>query len=200
MLELLKENPNYTLTIPLRDNDTKNFNAIAKEKGVYDRVKLLEIHNNTQTLTQLFDNSDFVAFVPQKRIVKDVPNSLIDGLVRGKPVIISDVIDFSQEVKKYGIGIVVPGGEKAKKLNIDKETYIKLSERAYAYSDRNSSEHYLNIIQNSYNLKKKEKTLRDRIKADYKKCNRQLLQKENEIERDEGEKDENSDSKYLGDI
>ena len=200
MLELLKENPNYTLTIPLRDNDTKNFNAIAKEKGVYDRVKLLEIHNNTQTLTQLFDDSDFVAFVPQKRIVKDVPNSLIDGLVRGKPVIISDVIDFSQEVNKYGIGIVVPGGEKVKKLTIDKETYIKLSERAYEYSDRNSNEHYLNIIQNSYNLKKKEKTLRDRIKIDSKKCNRQLLQKENEIKRDEVEKDENSDSKYLGDI
>ena len=157
LLELLKENPNYTLTIPLRDNGTKNFNAIAKEKGVYDRVKLLEIHNNTQTLTQLFDDSDFVAFVPQKRIVKDVPNSLIDGLVRGKPVIISDVIDFSQEVKKYGIGIVVPGGERAKKLTIDKETYIKLSERAYEYADKNSNEHYLNIIQNSYNLKKKEK-------------------------------------------
>ena len=169
LLELLKENPNYTLTIPLRDNDTKNFNAIAKEKSVYDRVKLLEIHNNTQTLTQLFDDSDFVAFVPQKRIVKDVPNSLIDGLVRGKPVIISEVIDFSQEVKKYGIGIVVPGGERAKKLTIDKETYIKLSERAYEYSDRNSNEHYLNIIQNSYNLKKKEKALRDRIKADSKK-------------------------------
>lgn len=200
LLELLKENPNYTLTIPLRDNDTKNFNAIAKEKGVYDRVKLLEIYNNSQTLTQLFDDSDFVAFVPQKRIVKDVPNSLIDGLVRGKPVIISDVIDFSQEVKKYGIGIVVPGGEKAKKLTIDKKTYIKLSERAYKYSDRNSNEHYLNIIQNSYNLKKKEKTLRDRIKVDSKKCNRQLLEKENEIKKDEVEKDENSDSKYLGDI
>ena len=26
LLELLKENPNYTLTIPLRDNDTKTFN------------------------------------------------------------------------------------------------------------------------------------------------------------------------------
>lgn len=200
LLELLKENPNYTLTIPLRDNDTKNFNTIAKEKDVYDRVKLLEIHNNTEILTQLFDDSDFVAFVPQKRIVKDVPNSLIDGLVRGKPVIISDIIDFSQEVKRYGIGIVVPGGEKAKKLTIDKETYIKLSERAYEYSYRNSNEHYLNIIQNSYNLKKKEKTLRDRIKVDSKQRNRQLLQKENEIKRDEAEKDENSDSKYLGDI
>lgn len=198
LLELLKENPSYTLTIPLRDNDTKNFNAIAKKKGVYNRVKLLEIHNNTQILTQLFDDSDFVAFVPQKRIVKDIPNSLIDGLVRGKPVIISDVIDFSQEVKKYGIGIVVPGGEKAKKLTIDKETYIKLSERAYEYSDKNSNIHYLNIIQNSYNLKKKDKILRYRIKTNSKKYYRQLLQKENKKRGDL--KNENSDSEYLGDI
>ncbi len=177
LLELLKENPNYTLTIPLRDNDTKNFNAIAKEKGVYDRVKLLEIHNNTQILTQLFDDSDFVAFVPQKRVVKDVPNSLIDGLVRGKPVIISDVIDFSQEVKQYGMGIVIPGGEKAKRINIDKETYRELSKRAYEYSERNSNENYLSIIQNSYDLKKKEKNLKDRIKIDPKKGNRQLPKK-----------------------
>ena len=43
-------------------------------------------------------------------------------------------------------------------------------------------------------------TLKNRIKVDSKKCKRQLIQKENEIKRDEVEKDENSDSKYLGDI
>lgn len=200
LLELLKENPNYTLTIPLRDNDTKNFNIIAKEMGVYDRVKLLEIHNNTKILTQLFDDSDFVAFVPQKRIVKDVPNSLIDGIVRGKPVIISDVIDFSHEVQNNRIGIVVPGGEKAKKMNVDKDTYMKLSERAYEYSARNSKEYYLKIIQDSYFIKKKEKSLKDRIKVEYKQYNKQLPQKENEIEEDGVEKNENSDSQYLGNI
>ena len=155
LLELLKENPIYTLTIPLRDNDTETFNMIAKKIGVSTRVKLLEIHNNIEILTQLFDDSDFVAFVPQKRIVKDVPNSLIDGIVRGKPIIISDVIDFSQEVKKYGIGIVVPSGEKAKKMMIDEKTYTELSNRAYEYSVRNSNENYLKIIQDSYDMKKK---------------------------------------------
>lgn len=155
LLELLKENPNYTLTIPLRDNDTETFNMIAKKIGVSTRVKLLEIHNNIEILTQLFDNSDFVAFVPKKRIVKDVPNSLIDGIVRGKPIIISDVIDFSQEVKKYGIGIVVPSGEKAKKMTIDEKTYTELSNGAYEYSVRNSNENYLKIIQDSYDMKKK---------------------------------------------
>lgn len=198
LLELLKENPNYTLTIPLRDNDTETFNMIAKRIGVSDRVKLLEIHNNTEILTQLFDDSDFVAFVPQKRIVKDVPNSLIDGIVRGKPIIISDVIDFSQEVKKYGIGIVVPEGEKAKKMMIDENTYIELSNRAYEYSTRNSNENYLKIIQDSYDMKKKEKTLADRIKVKPIQHNKQLPQKEQE--RNGVEKDENSNSQYLGDL
>lgn len=198
LLELLKENPNYTLTIPLRDNDTETFNMIAKKIGVSDRVKLLEIHNNTEILTQLFDDSDFVAFVPQKRIVKDVPNSLIDGIVRGKPIIISDVIDFSQEVKKYGIGIVVPGGEKAKKMMIDENTYTELSNRAYEYSARNSNENYLKIIQDSYDMKKKEKTLADRIKVKPIQHNEQLPQKEQE--RNGAEKDENSNSQYLGDL
>ena len=198
LLELLKENPNYTLTIPLRDNDTETFNMIAKRIGVSDRVKLLEIHNNTEILTQLFDDSDFVAFVPQKRIVKDVPNSLIDGIVRGKPIIISDVIDFSQEVKKYGIGIVVPGGEKAKKMMIDENTYTELSNRAYEYSARNSNENYLKIIQDSYDMKKKEKTLADRIKVKPIQHNEQLPQKEQE--RNGVEKDENSNSQYLGNL
>lgn len=84
-----------------------------------------------------------------------MPNSLIDGIVRGKPIIISDVIDFSQEVKKYGIGIVVPGGEKAKKMMIDENTYTELSNRAYEYSARNSNENYLKIIQDSYEIKKR---------------------------------------------
>lgn len=198
LLELLKENPNYTLTIPLRDNDTETFNMIAKRIGVSDRVKLLEIHNNTEILTQLFDDSDFVAFVPQKRIVKDVPNSLIDGIVRGKPIIISDVIDFSQEVKKYGIGIVVPGGEKAKKMMIDENTYTELSNRAYEYSARNSNENYLKIIQDSYDMKKKEKKLSDRIKVKPIQHNEQLPQKRQE--RNGVEKDENSNSQYLGDF
>ena len=198
LLELLKENPNYTLTIPLRDNDTETFNMIAKRIGVSDRVKLLEIHNNTEILTQLFDDSDFVAFVPQKRIVKDVPNSLIDGIVRGKPIIISDVIDFSQEVKKYGIGIVVPGVEKAKKMMIDENTYTELSNRAYEYSARNSNENYLKIIQDSYDMKKKEKKLADRIKVKPIQHNEQLPQKRQE--RNGVEKDEKSNSQYLGDL
>lgn len=162
LLELLKANPNFTLTIPLRDNDTKNFKNLAKKLDVTDRISLLDIHNNTETLIELFDDSDFVAFVPQKRIVKDVPNSLIDGLVRGKPVIISDVIDFSREVCKNNIGIVVHGGDKPAEMNINEEIYKALSQKAYEYSKIHSPENYLKIIETAYyekqNLEKNQFT------------------------------------------
>lgn len=150
ILKLLKENHNFTLTIPLRDNDTKNFEKIAKELGVWDRVSLLDIHNDTQKLIKLFDSSDFVAFVPQKRIVKDVPNSLIDGIVRGKPVIISDVIDFSEVVNNENIGIVFQKGVEPGRINIDKDTYYNLSENAYRYSEIHSIENYSEVIKTAY--------------------------------------------------
>ena len=134
LLKILQINPNTTLTIPLRDNDTEAFEKMAEKMGARDRVSLLEIHNDTNILIQLFDNADFVSFVPQKRIVKDVPNSLIDGLIRGKPVIISDVIDFSREVKDNNIGIVVERGAEPIKLNVSEAEYTALSQRAYQYS------------------------------------------------------------------
>lgn len=150
LLNLLKENLNFTLTIPIRDNDTEDFEKIAKKLGVWDRVSLLDIHNNTTRLIELFDKSDFVAFVPQKRIVKDVPNSLIDGIVRGKPVIISDVIDFSEIVSDQNIGIVFHKGIQPSKLNIDEKTYSILSENAYRYSEIHSADAYSKVIQSAY--------------------------------------------------
>lgn len=156
LLLLLRENPNFTLTIPLRDNDTENFENLARKLDVIHRVSLLDIHNDINILIQLFDNADFVAFIPQKRIVKDVPNSLIDGIVRGKPVIISDVIDFSQEVRENNIGIVIPKESKPSQMNIDKDTYEALSRNAYEYSKLHSQERYLEVIESAYYRKKEE--------------------------------------------
>jgi hypothetical protein len=53
-------------------------------------------------------------------------------------------------------------------------------------------------IQDSYDMKKKEKTLADRIKVKPIQHNEQLQQKEQE--RNGVEKDENSNSQYLGDL
>ena len=195
LLNLLQENKNFTLTIPLRDNDTENFEKIAKALKVWDRVNLLNIHNNTDTLIELFDNSDFVAFVPQKRVVKDVPNSLIDGIVRGKPVIVSDVIDFSDVVGKEKIGIVIPKGEKASELNLSEKEYSILSENAYKYSEQHSQENYIKIIETAYNEKNNKKKFRQEIVVNQK----DLL--DNQTKRREEKKEyENSNNKYLGNI
>ena len=85
-----------------------------------------------------------------------------------------------------------------KRLEIDKSTYAEMSKMAYEYSARNSSENYLRIIQDSYGTKKKETTLKDRINVKPMQYNEQLQQKE--IERNGVEKDENSNSQYLGDF
>lgn len=193
LLQLLQANPNFTLTIPLRDNDTECFENLCKKLNVNNRVNLLDIKNNEKTLINLFDNSDFVAFVPQKRIVKDVPNSLIDGLVRGKPVIISDVIDFSQEVENNNIGIVIPKGTKASRLEISEKNYKVLSSNAYEYSKIHSKDNYLKKVELAYYGKKTEKEFIERIKIEN--------SKEKNIEgRGAISRDESSDNQYLGDI
>jgi hypothetical protein len=135
LLDLLVKNPECSLTIPLRDTKTAEFWEIAHHKGVSDRVKLITI-NRPEELDTLFDNSDFVSFVAQDRVAKDVPNSLIDGLSYGKPVIISDVLDFWTVVDEHAIGYTIKSGTKAKRLKVTGEEYAAMSKRAYAYSKR----------------------------------------------------------------
>ena len=193
---MLKKNDNFSLTIPLRDNDTQAFEKMAKDLGVWNRVSLLDIHNNTELLIELFDKSDFVAFVPQKRITKDVPNSLIDRLVRGKPVVVSDVIDFSDTVEKRKIGYVIPKGERARKMEISTHEYEEMSKKAYEYSKLHSQESYASIIEEAYYSKvKPENSYRNRIKIRIERT-----QSEKSI-RDKGaDENENSNYKSLGDI
>ncbi len=193
ILKLLKNNPNITLTIPLRDNDTESFEKIAKELKVWDRVSLLDIHNDTKKLIELFDSSDFVAFVPQKRIVKDVPNSLIDGIVRGKPVIISDVIDFSEVVNNENIGIVFQKGVEPGRINIDKDTYSTLSENAYRYSEIHSIENYLEVIESAYYGHKEQNMFSQNLKV---KVGRGIIRKR----REDVVRNENSNNQYMGNI
>lgn len=149
LLEMLNENKNMSLTIPIRDNNTKLFEEVAMKMGVFDRIKLLNI-NTEKELVDLFDETDFVAFIPQKRVVKDVPNSLIDGLVRGKPVIISTEIDFSSVVNNNKIGIIVESGKKGFKLELTKKQYENMSKRAYEYSNNHNKDMYVDKIIKEY--------------------------------------------------
>lgn len=145
LLDLLAANPAFSLKIPLRDSKTKEFLRLARHKGVADRVCLVEIHS-PEGLSDLFDEADFVSFVAQDRVVKDVPNSLIDGLSYGKPVIISDVLDFWTTVRDHKVGIVIPAGEAAKKLDISRQQYQKLSQNAFNYSARHTPEAYHHAV------------------------------------------------------
>lgn len=144
LLDLLARNPEYSLSIPLRDRKTAEFLSLAQTKGVENRVKLLEI-KNIRELENLFDRADFVAFTAQDRVVKDVPNSLIDGLSCGKPSIISDVLDFWTVVDEHGIGLVLQSGTIPARLNITPDQYRKMSQRAYDYSANHTPSMYQDL-------------------------------------------------------
>ena len=132
LLKILQVNPNTKLKIPLRDNDTEEFEKMTKKMNVENQVELLQINNDEKKLAELFEQADYIFFAPQKRVVKEVPNSLIDGIVRGKPVIISDVIDFYKEVDKFNIGVVVKKGDSPIKLNMSKAEYEEYSMEKFA--------------------------------------------------------------------
>lgn len=149
LLNMLKENPALKLEIPLRDNNTEDFWQLAKALGVHERVKLFWAKDDREII-DMFDSADFVAFVPQKKIVKDVPNSLIDGLVRGKPIIVSDVIDVRYIVEKHEVGFVIPKGELARKFNVSINEYAEMSQRAFEYSKIHSQQYYVEIISTKY--------------------------------------------------
>lgn len=144
LLDLLACNPEYSLSIPLRDSKTEIFLALAKKKGVENRIKLLQI-KNIEELENLFDQADFVAFTAQDRVVKDVPNSLIDGLSCGKPSIISDVLDFWTVVDEHGIGLVIKHGAIPERLNITPDQYRRMSKRAYDYSVNHTPDIYQHL-------------------------------------------------------
>lgn len=149
LLELLKNNLNLSLSVVLRDNNTSQFEEMINEYGLNNRVKLLDVFDDLE-LEQIFKDADYVSFPAQKRIVKDVPNSLIDGLCKGKPVIISNVLDFSNVVEKNKIGFVVNDNNGNLNLNLNEEEYKKLSENAFNYSKIHTNNNYVNKIKYGY--------------------------------------------------
>lgn len=145
LLDLIERNPALRLEIPLRDAKTTEFENELRRRKITSRVKLLN-NTSSQELIDMFDRTDFVAFVAQARVTKDVPNSLLDGLMRGKPVIISTAIDFHTTVSKHNLGIVIPVGESAGTFSVDKQRYRILSNNAYKYAKRHTPDAYLQIL------------------------------------------------------
>ena len=150
LLDLLVKNSFLKLSVILRDNNVEEFIKEIAKRGLINRVKLIDVKTDEE-LENIFENVDFVAFPAQKRIVKDVPNSLIDGLCKGKPIIISDVLNFSEIVQKNNIGFVVKN--EVFDINLSVEQYQELSQRAYEYSEIHSKESYVKSIRKGYEKK-----------------------------------------------
>ena len=149
LLDLLKKNKFLKLSVILRDNNISKFLEEIYKRNLVNRVKLIDVKTDME-LENIFETVDFVAFPAQKRIVKDVPNSLIDGLCKGKPIIISNILNFSDIVQKNNIGIVVNNGNLDIDIPLSSEEYKKLSDNAYNYSEIHSKENYVKLISKGY--------------------------------------------------
>lgn len=148
LLEMLNKNKYLNLTVILRDSKTGKFLNEINNRKLVDRVKLVTVKSEIE-LENIFEECDYVAFPAQKRIVKDVPNSLIDGLCKGKPIIISNILNYSDIVRDNNIGFVTEGNNIID-LNISKNMYDELSQNAFAYSKIHSKSNYVKSIGKGY--------------------------------------------------
>lgn len=148
ILDLLTINQNFRLTVILRDNDTYQFIKELKKRNLGSRVKLLNV--TEEELIKEFDKCDFVIYAIQKKLTKDVPNSIVDGLTRGKPAIISSVFGYSRIVKKYNVGYVIEPNTKPIRLEINNNDYMEMSNRAFELAKMHTKNKYVNNIINHY--------------------------------------------------
>lgn len=148
LLDLLTINKNFFLTVLLRDEKTKEFIKEIEKRHLEKRVKLLNIAE--KDLASEFDKCDFVVYPIQKKLTKDIPNSLIDGISRGKPLIISSIFGFSEIVQTEKIGYVVEPCTKPQKINIQIDEYHRMSEKAFEISKGYTKELYVEGIVKKY--------------------------------------------------
>ncbi len=149
LVDCVEKYKNIELRIILRDNNTKVFKEYVKAKNVNNRVKLLKI-KNMHELKNEFDNADLVVYFLLMQIIKDVPNSLIDGIMRGKPVIMTDVLSFSNEVKRHNLGIVIkPNGALSDYFKMDIKQYNTFSKNVSKYADKHSPKNFAKTIRDN---------------------------------------------------
>ena len=148
LLDLLLINQNFYLTVLLRDSNTKQFIYEIKTRNLEDRVTLLDV--SEEKLLQEFDKCNFVVYPIQKKITKDIPNSLIDGIARGKPVILSTIFGFARTVYNENLGYVIEPNTKPFVINIDENEYKKMSENAYLVSEKYTKKMYVDSIVKNY--------------------------------------------------
>lgn len=156
VVDCMAKYPNLSLTVVLRDNRTEHFKDYISKRGVDpSRIKLLNV-KNSQELINAFDSADYVIYFLQMQIVKDVPNSLIDGMSRGKPILMTDVLSFADYVKENNVGLVFKPKDIARNFKLTPEEYATLSENAFNLARQHTMQNYVNIIRNECGRKKYE--------------------------------------------
>lgn len=156
LLELLKKNKNLYLNVLLRDNDTEEYVKMIEKDKLSNRIKLLDVKE--EELEEQFDNCDFVVYPIQKKLTKDVPNSLIDGLNRAKPIILSTIFGFAKVVEKFNAGIIIEPNTKPFDFDISSEEYLKLSNNAFNLSKKYNGKEYQNTIIKNYRKVKQDES------------------------------------------
>jgi glycosyltransferase involved in cell wall biosynthesis len=145
-IDLLIVNPSTHLNILLRDNQTSEFINIITQHKLTDRINLINI-NNIEHLSEIYSSTDYVIFTPTKRVTKDIPNSIIDGYMHGKPCIISNILDFKDIVKSSKLGIVIDDFNNPIKLeSVSTKEYQQFVDNIYNYRFRYTSKEYLKIL------------------------------------------------------
>lgn len=135
----------FRLIIVLRDEKVDELKKLIKDRDIENKINLVSPKDREELLS-VYRNSDFVSFVPKKRVTKDVPNSIIDGLMIGKPAIVSSIIDVADIVKKERMGIIV-GDDGTFNLNIDSITYNSWSQKAFDFSLASEMRRYLRLTE-----------------------------------------------------
>jgi glycosyltransferase involved in cell wall biosynthesis len=150
ILDLVESNSSNTCNIILRDNEIDLYSKMIVERGLVNRVNLLTIQK-PRDLYDAFMYADIVLFLMQKKITKDVPNSIIDGFMLGKPVIMTNVTDLANTVISSDIGWVISPGEIID-MNVVTRTYKVKSENAFAFSQERTVDNYVSTVISGYIL------------------------------------------------
>jgi glycosyltransferase involved in cell wall biosynthesis len=148
ILDVLTANPGTECNILLRDKETEAYEKLIHKRGLDDKIML----SHTvlyQDVKKAFLDADAVLFLMQKRLTKDVPNSIIEGFALGKPVLMTSVVDFANVVMDQGLGWVIRPGEMPD-MNMVRATYKKKAQNAFQYSKNLTPETYINTVTDGY--------------------------------------------------
>ena len=141
ILDILSANTGVVCEIALRDKDTTRYRNVIWSRGLEKRMLLSDIHSRS-SIRAAFQRADAVFFLMKKKLTKDVPNSIIDGFSLGKPVLMTNVVDLAEEVKKHDLGWVIRPGEK---FDVQKAAgaYQRKAKNAFFYSKEFAPQKYI---------------------------------------------------------